>query len=64
MELIFNIFKYPSAVRSGPVTIPGLKYGFLIETETKDVVWNWVDVLNPMFNCSTKVIVIYLFIYL
>ncbi|KAG6574947.1 Acylamino-acid-releasing enzyme, partial [Cucurbita argyrosperma subsp. sororia] len=42
------------AVRSGPVTIPGLKYGFLIETETKDVVWNWVDVLNPMFNCSTK----------
>ncbi|XP_022138559.1 acylamino-acid-releasing enzyme isoform X3 [Momordica charantia] len=43
------------AVSSSPVDIPQLKYGRLIEKETKNAVWSWLDVSSPVFKCSEKV---------
>lgn len=43
------------AVSSSPVDIPQLKYGCLIEKETKNAAWSWLDLSSPVFKCSEKV---------
>ncbi|KAJ7954803.1 Acylamino-acid-releasing enzyme like [Quillaja saponaria] len=43
------------AVSSSPIDVPGIKYGSLIEKETKKAGWSWSDVSSPIFRCSDKV---------
>lgn len=61
LEPIFNIFfficMFLFAVSSSPVDIPQLKYGCLIEKETKNAAWSWLDVSSPVFKCSEKVVI-------
>ncbi|CAK7327161.1 unnamed protein product [Dovyalis caffra] len=43
------------AVSSSPVDVPQIKYGYLVEKETKKGAWGWSDVSSPIFRCSEKV---------
>jgi len=51
-------------VSSSPVDVPQIKYGAIVKSTTNNKEWSWSDVSNPIFKCSDKVLLIFLFEYL
>ncbi|CAL8989795.1 unnamed protein product [Prunus brigantina] len=43
------------AVSSSPVDVPHIKYGYLVDKESKDTAWSWLNVSRPTNACSDKV---------
>ncbi|KAK9930969.1 hypothetical protein M0R45_018269 [Rubus argutus] len=43
------------AVSSSLVDVPHIKYGYLVDKESKSNAWNWLDVPSPTNECSKKV---------
>ncbi|BFG14002.1 hypothetical protein CerSpe_002760 [Prunus speciosa] len=43
------------AVSSSPVDVPHIKYGYLVDKESKDTAWSWLNVSRPTNACSEKV---------
>ncbi|KAL5542092.1 hypothetical protein UlMin_009802 [Ulmus minor] len=43
------------AVSSSPVDVPQIKFGCLVDKETKHATWSWSNVSGPIFRCSEKV---------
>jgi len=58
--LLSNLFQL-YAVSSSPVDVPQVKYGTFVEKEGGNSEWTWSDVSNPIYKCSDKVIMDYLY---
>ncbi|KAH0993949.1 hypothetical protein GBA52_005432 [Prunus armeniaca] len=43
------------AVSSSPVDVPHIKYGYLVDKDSKDTAWSWLNVSRPTNACSEKV---------
>ncbi|CAN6551730.1 unnamed protein product [Malus baccata var. baccata] len=43
------------AVSSSPVDVPHIKYGYLVDKESKSTAWSWLNVSSPTSECSEKV---------
>ncbi|TQD83563.1 hypothetical protein C1H46_030870 [Malus baccata] len=43
------------AVSSSPVDVPHIKYGYLVDKESKNASWSWLNVASPTDECPEKV---------
>ncbi|RXH70665.1 hypothetical protein DVH24_013411 [Malus domestica] len=43
------------AVSSSPVDVPHIKYGYLVDKESKNAAWSWLNVASPTDECPEKV---------
>ncbi|KAM1624203.1 hypothetical protein COP1_022341 [Malus domestica] len=43
------------AVSSSPVDVPRIKYGYLVDKESKNAAWSWLNVASPTDECPEKV---------